>query len=223
MDLQKIIPLLKTSKPLDIFKKVVAFNEEATDNGKRATVRLGLSSGFILEGIPLKMDNDGNVVFTSVNKSISYVNTQQIAGVEILNPDVLMDVLTGGSYFEVPQNGIPTSLELKRNFKAAADIINDAYGFSLESALLDGGLTTEAEKFQFQQFLKYLESTLESIAQEDIGKQALNDLQKMNIVTGNQGVAGKKNGKNLEIGVNFENKFTADFADKLKETLEINL
>ena len=61
MDLQKIIPLLKTSRPIDIFKKVVSFNEIATNNGKRATIRLGLSSGFILEGIPLKMDNDGNV------------------------------------------------------------------------------------------------------------------------------------------------------------------
>ena len=135
----------------------------------------------------------------------------------------MMEVLTGGSYFEVPKNGIPTNLELKRTFKALSDDTKDSYGFSLESKLLVGGLDTEAEKFQFQIFLEYLKSTLNTIAQEDIGKEALNTLEKMIVIPINQGVSGKKNGKNLEIGVDFINKFATDFQDKLKRILEINL
>lgn len=223
MDLQKIIPSLATSKPLQVFKKVVAFNEAKADNAKRATVRLGLSTGFILEGIPLKMDKEGNAVFTSVHQSISYVNTQQIVGLEILNPEVLLEVLTGGSYFEVPKDGIPTNLDLKRGLKAASEKAQNSYGFLIESDLLDNGLTTDAEKFQFRQFLDHFKLTIEAIAQDDIGKEAMNDLKSISITSSENDISGSKDNGNLKLSVNFKSKFTSGFQNKLRETLELNL
>ena len=223
MNIAQIIPFLATNGPLDVFRKVVVFNETAEDNGSRAIVRLGLTSGFTLEGVPVKMDKEGNVVFLSANHSISYVNTSNIAGVEIMNPEVVIHLLTNGAYFEVPKTGIPTNLELKRALKATSDSAQNSYGFAIESDLLENGLSTEAEKFQFQQFLNHLRDTLQNIAQDHLGIHALKDLKSMAIDADKNDVSGKKDNGRLNIGVNFKTKFSADFQDRLKETLELHL
>lgn len=93
MDYNKTAALLKTSRPLEIFKKIVGFNEQAQSLLEMGRVRIGLASGFTLEGTPVKLDADSNAVFISENNSISYVNAASLAGIEVLNPELLMEVL----------------------------------------------------------------------------------------------------------------------------------
>lgn len=223
MDLEKITPLLQTSKPLEIFKKLVAFNEATLNHSEKVSVRIGLSSGFILEGVPLKMDVDHNAIFTSTTHSISFINVYTLAGVEILNPEVVIEILTGGSYFEVPENAIPTNLQLKRAFKLRGDKLENNYGIHIQSELLEKGLSTEAEKYQFEQFLNLLQETLDTIAQDSLGKEALNELQELSINSGEGKLFMEKKNTLLAIDINFNNKFSTDFKDHLKAAFESNL
>jgi len=73
MNLKEISPHLKTSTPFEIFKKIVSFNEREENFNKRATTQIILASGLIIEGIPLKVDADGNAILITVNNSISYI------------------------------------------------------------------------------------------------------------------------------------------------------
>lgn len=223
MNFKKITPLLQTSKPIEIFKKIVAFNEATEFESKKGMVRIGLSSGLVLEGTPLKMDSDKNVIFTTMKNSISYMNIQSLASVEVLNPEALLEILTNGDFFEVPQDAVPTNLQLKRTFKSQSDEMESSYGFKLSSELLENGLSTEAEKYQFEQFLKVLQQTLEIIAEDKLGKEALSDLKEMNINSDNHQIAIVKTNNQLKVGINFKNKFSTDFKDQLKVAFESNL
>ncbi|MFK7813964.1 MAG: hypothetical protein AB8B59_15820 [Maribacter sp.] len=223
MNFKKITPLLQTSKPIEIFKKIVAFNEATEFESKKGMVRIGLSSGLVLEGTPLKMDSDKNVIFTTMKNSISYMNIQSLASVEVLNPEALLEILTNGDFFEVPQDAVPTNLQLKRTFKSQSDEMESSYGFKVSSELLENGLSTEAEKYQFEQFLKVLQQTLEIIAEDKLGKEALSDLKEMNINSDNHQIAIVKTNNQLKVGINFKNKFSTDFKDQLKVAFESNL
>lgn len=223
MDVNKLLPLLKTGKPSDIFKKIVLFNSKA-DRQQRAIVRIGLGSGFMVEGTPIKIDEAGNVIFTASDQSISYINSNSISGIQVLNPKVLLEVLTDGSYFEVDESNVPTSLELKRNLKNLEDFLKDNYGISVESDALENSIDSDAEKFQFGEFLNILQNSIQNVADDSLGKEALKTLSGMNITVSENKLEVKKIGNaNLSLGVNFKNKFADGFKTDLQAALESNL
>lgn len=186
-------------------------------------VRIGLVSGFVLEGTPVKMDGEGNVIFTSENNTISYVNTASLAGIEILNPDALMEVLTNGNFIKVPEGEVRTLLQLKREFKAQAEFAEKQYGFKFQTTLFEEGLTTEAEKYQFQEFLKLFQEVLTDTEKDSLGKEAIMELEEVTLQAAEKAISCSKTGAHLLVGINFKNKFSKDFNDRLKMAFESTL
>lgn len=223
MNLDKIIPLLKTEQPSDILRKVVAWNETKSNHRNKASVRIGIGAGFQVEGVPLKIDKNGSAIFSTQDGSITYVSAFGISGIQILNPSMVMEILTDGSYFEIPESEVPTTLELKRNLKSFEHFLKDTYSIDIKGKVLDNEIETDAEKFQFQQFLNILQNTIQKLATDNLGKEALEGISTINISASEVfGVQQNSNG-NLSIGIDFKNKFEANFKDKLQETLELNL
>ena len=133
MNIEALLPLLQINKPEEIFKKIVTYNSLEDNLSRKATVRVGLSSGFEMEGMSLKSDAKGNTVFISSNGSVSYMNINSLAAIEVLNPEFLTDVLTDGDYFEITSDEIPTNLQLKRNFKLHQESFKNDYQIQLKS------------------------------------------------------------------------------------------
>lgn len=223
MDYNKTIALLPTSRPIDIFNKIVRFNGQSESISEMGKVRIGLTTGFILEGTPVKMDADGNAVFISGNNSISYANVSSLAGIEILNPEVVMEVLTDGSFIKVPSGAPRTKLQLKRAFQSQTEALTQKYGFAFHTTVFEEGLETEGEKYQFEQFLPLLQEVLGAIEQDALGKAAILELEALTLKTGDAGLSIAKTGRHMTMGINFKHKFSNDFKGKLQTALESNL
>lgn len=223
MDYNKTAGLLKTSRPLEIFKKIVGFNEQAQSLLEMGRIRIGLASGFTLEGTPVKIDADSNAVFISENNSISYVNAASLAGIEVLNPELLMEVLADGTYIKVPSGEPRTMLQLKRTFKAQTDSMAEKYGINFQTTLFETGLATELEKYQFEQFLQLFHGVLGAIELDDMGKAAILELEELSLKEASDAISVAKIERHMMVGINFKTKFSIDFKDKLKTPLESNL
>jgi len=223
MDIPQFAPFLKTAKPSELFKKKVEFNMDAAKSGNMALVRIGLGSGFIVEGTPLKMDKERNVIFTSSDKSVSYVNVNTITGIQIMNPEELMEVLTEGSYFNILESSVPTSLELKRNFKSFQEYFEKGYDFEVTNVILEKEVISDVEKYQFQQFLEVLKKSLDKISEDTLGEEALKSLKTLKIISGNALKVERTADKELTIEANFIKKLSADLVNDLQKALESSL
>lgn len=220
MNLKEISPHLKTSTPFEIFKKIVSFNEREENFNKRATTQIILASGLIIEGIPLKVDADGNAILITVNNSISYINVQTINGIQILNPVKILNILTNDTYFEISEKNISTNLELKRILKKQCDTFQNSYDLKLTTQVLKNGLTLAQEKYQFEQFLNILHEVVLSIYKDSLGKESLSELSEIHIYLNDENISIQKENTVLKVGANFKNKFNSDFKNQLKVAFE---
>ncbi len=223
MILEKVITMLQATSPIEVLKKIISFDEDAIGNFSGAVVKISFSSGLVLEGRALKLNSDGNMVFVTVANTISYVNVNALEAIEILNPESLLEVLTDGEYFKVPEEEVPTNYQLKKILKTSAENFKSSFGFGLQSKLLENSLFTEVEKYQFKQFLSVLEEIITSIGKDDVGKQALGELNEIVIISNEESIQIEESKNKLIIGINFKSKFSKSFKNKLKEAFELKL
>jgi len=223
MNIEALIPLLQINKPEELFRKIVTFNSLEDNPSRKAAIRVGLSSGFEMEGIPLKFDTKGNTVFISSNGSVGYMNINSLAAIEVLNPEFLTDLLTDGDFFEIASDEIPTNLQLKRNFKSHQESFKSDYQIQLKSELLETGTLTEIEKYQLNTFFTMLKEILGVINEDSIGNEALNELDTLEITASEELFSVTRNDSQLNIGISLKKKFSIDLKDKLKFVFETKL
>lgn len=219
MEISNIITLVTINSPIEILRKVIAFNSQ-DESLNKITVNVAHVSGFSLRGIPLKIDLDDNVIFTSLEKTISFIQLKNLVFIEILDPMIALEVLTDGAHFDISEKDVPTNLEVKRTFKNKSVALEDAFGFKVLTDVFDNGLLMDIEKYQLYQFLRILEEAIHQIAEDGLGDKALKELKEIKITTAEETIAVKKSANQLEIGINFKNKFSTDFKKRLKAALE---
>ncbi len=223
MIITQLIQELTVDKPSEIFKKVVKFNSKIADPAAMARVRLGLVSGFVLEGIPLKTDREGHALFLGSNDSISYVRTASIAGIELLNPELLLSVLTEGGYFEVPASKVPTNLQLKRFAKTVSDKLKNNHSIGMDVTSLVEAQQTDAGKYQLRLFLELLLQTIETISTDALGKEAINALKIITLTEKEGELNVQKTESILEIGIDLNHELPSTIKEQLQEKLEAQL
>lgn len=219
MEISNIITLVTINSPIEILRKVIAFNSQ-DESLNKITVNVAHVSGFSLRGIPLKIDSDDNVIFTSLEKTISFIQLKNLVFIEILDPMIALEVLTDGAHFDISEKDVPTNLEVKRTFKNKSVALEDAFGFKVLTDIFDNGLLMDIEKYQLYQFLTILDEVIRQIAEDGLGDKALKELKEIKITTAEETIAVKKSANQLEIGINFKNKFSTDFKKRLKAALE---
>lgn len=220
MEITKIITSVNINSPFEILKKIVVFNSDIENSTKKITIHISLSTGFSYRGIPLKIDSDDNVIFTSLEKTISFINLRNLVAIEILEPMGALEVLTDGAYFEISEADLPTNLELKRTFKDKSDALKSSFGCYVSTDILDNRLLNDVEKYQIKKFSIILEEIINQIAEDDLGEKALQHLKEIKIIRSEQAIVIEKRVNQLEIGINFTNKFSTDFKQQLKSALE---
>ena len=166
------------------------------------------------------MDQDDNTVFLGANDAISYVNTRSILGIEILNPTVLLEVLTDDSYVAVPENEIPTRLALKRTLKEMAERLRTSYGIELITTPLINGLDTAVPKYQFDVLLHALIDALQATANDPLGKDALKAIKKIRIVQRQGELLFEKNGDEISIQLDLNLKLKKELNKQLRQRPE---
>ncbi|MDO5977335.1 hypothetical protein [Flavivirga spongiicola] len=224
MILTEMIPFLKAEKPLDILWRVITYNQKIVDNKKLLTVRMALTNTNVVEGVPINIDHENNVVVLILErKSISYVTSNHLISIEILHPELILDKLTGGEYLEVPVNKVPTVLELKRKFNEIENTLNRTYAIKLTSDIINDTSNSDKTKFQFSCFIEILSNSLNDIAKDSLGNEALLKLSEIHIKETNKETFVAKGNDQLLIHINFGKNFPAQFEQELKKLIEEKL
>ena len=224
MILTQIIPFLKVEKPLDVLWKVITYNQKIDENKKLLLVRMTLTNNNVVEGIPIKIDEENNVVtLTPEGKSIIYTTSNHLIAIEILHPELILDKLTDGKYFEVPADKTPSTLELKRKFNKLQEEFKRVYAIKLESTILNNTSNADKIKFQFSCFIETLSNSLSNIAKDSLGNEALLKLNEVHIKETNEEISLIKENNQLLIYVNFSKKFPAQFDQELTAQIEEKL
>lgn len=221
MNLLDIASLLKVDSPFEILAKVIAENQSALNKTKIA-IRLSLSSNITVTGIPIKMDDNHNVLFIKENKTVSYatVSKHNIYTIEILNPAPIISVLTNGNYFETPENEVPTKLEIKRLFEKLQDNLKSAYNIALDNESLTKALHTPQVKFQIKAFATNLETAINKIAQNELGHAALSTIKIIYLTDTDKDLTVTGNNEKINIAINLKKKFPANFEAQLLTRIE---
>lgn len=224
MDISKIVPSIKINSPIQLLKSIVGFNEIKENESSKIPVKIGLCSGFSLEGFPLKISPEENLILSSKDKAITLLHLKNLEFVEILPSPSAFQLLSDGDHFEISEDQIPTNLGLKRLLKSLSDQFEQLYGFQLKSSVLeDGSLTEGTERHQFQEFLIYLKELLVLISEEELGGQALKSLKMLQIFKSTERYTVSKSKDEMQIGINFKQKFSNDFKAGLKSAFESKL
>ncbi|MCL5246035.1 hypothetical protein M4I21_09480 [Cellulophaga sp. 20_2_10] len=223
MNIQKLFPSLLVETPRVILDKIIEHN--AVENQKnRAVVSLHLSSGVYLEGTPIKINTENNILVLISGEEISYLQMAQIDCLRIVNFTRFVDILTDGTYFEVKDELVPTPLELKRRQKEIEEYLKNTFGVTLVNTALEEVKDSKIEKFQMQQFFSNLMQSLKNIGGYKEGKEALEVVNVLTIASTTNKLNVKKNTEgNLELEVNFKEKFEVDFNKQLENKLEDSL
>ncbi|OJJ14974.1 hypothetical protein BKI52_41205 [marine bacterium AO1-C] len=223
IDLRQVMPLLKTNKPLDILKKIISYNDRAGSDKKLITVRVTLTKAVVIEGAPVKIDKDNQVIFLIQEKSLAYFNSSELIIINILNPEQVLDILTDGSFFEVPIDKVPSSLELKRIFNEIQEQFKETYGVALKNTFWNANQHTNNAKYQYHQLLTALSKSLNDIAKDDMGMQALQKIDDFYIESTDQDFFVTKAPQGLKLNIDFDAKFPPDFEQQLTTMIEQNL
>ncbi|SFW29052.1 hypothetical protein [Cellulophaga fucicola] len=223
MDIQKLFPSLLVETPRVILDKIIEHN--AVENQKnKAVVSLHLSSGIYLEGTPIKINTENNILVIISGEEISYLQITQIDCIRIINFTRFVDILTDDTYFEVKDELVPTPLELKRKQRKIEEYLKSTFGVTLVNTALEEVKDSKIEKFQMQQFFSSLMQSLKNIGGYKDGKEALEVVNVLTISSTTNKLNVKKNLEgNLELEVNFKEKFEADFNKQLENKLEDSL
>ena len=223
MDIQKLFPSLLVETPRVILDKIIEHN--AVENQKnKAVVSLHLSSGVYLEGTPIKINTENNILVIISGEEICYVQMTQIDCIRIINFTRFVDILTDDTYFEVKDELVPTPLELKRKQRKIEEYLKSTFGVTLVNTALEEVKDSKIEKFQMQQFFSSLMQSLKNIGGYKDGKEALEVVNVLTISSTTNKLNVKKNSEgNLELEVNFKEKFEADFNKQLENKLEDSL
>lgn len=223
MNIQNIFPSLLVETPKVILDKIIAHN--AIDNQQnKATVSLNLSSSVYIEGTPIKINTENNILVIISGEEISYVQMAQIDCIRINNFTRFVDLLTDDTYFEVKDELVPTPLELKRIQIEIEEYLKSTFGVALVNRALEEVKDSKIEKFQMQQFFSNLMQSIKNIGSYKDGKEALETVNVLTITSTANKLNVKKNAEgNLELEVNFKEKFEADFNKQLESKLEDSL
>ena len=223
MDIQKLFPSLLVETPRVILDKIIEHN--AVENQKnKAVVSLHLSSGVYLEGTPIKINTENNILVIISGEEICYVQMTQIDCIRIINFTRFVDILTDDTYFEVKDELVPTPLELKRKQRKIEEYLKSTFGVTLVNTALEEVKDSKIEKFQMQQFFSSLMQSLKNIGGYKDGKEALEVVNVLTISSTINKLNVKKNSEgNLELEVNFKEKFEVDFNKQLENKLEDSL
>lgn len=222
MDLTQVVPLLKIDKPLEILKNIIFYNYRIGNNKSMITVRATLAKTVVIEGAPVKIDKNNDVIFLIQAKSIAYVNVSELIMVDILNPEQVLDILTNGEFFEVPIDKVPGNLELKRTFNETQEQFKQTYGFMLNT-FENVSQSSDRAKYQYHQFLIVLSKLLNEIAKDDLGRQALQKIDDFCIEPADKGFSLTKESQSLKLHIDFNTKFSADFEQQLRSMIEKNI
>ncbi len=219
-NLKAMLPEILVAGPLNIFEKVLAFNSRTEALEKMVQIRLGLSSGTVFEGIPLKKDVEGNTLLFGANGNLGYVNIGSLISVEIMNPDLSLSLLTDGAFFEVPESEIPTGLQLKRNVKAIADAMQTDLGVVLDLEAVLAKSLTDKEKYQLKPFLRALATVLGQIAADPLGKEAISSYKSIVLETHDGPLKVDRNQDTLMVAIDLNQKLPVALEQNLKEKIE---
>ncbi|MDO6492171.1 MULTISPECIES: hypothetical protein [unclassified Cellulophaga] len=223
MNIQNIFPSLLVETPKVILDKIIAHN--AIDNQQnKATVSLNLSSSVYIEGTPIKINTENNILVIISDEEISYVQMAQIDCIRINNFTRFVDLLTDDTYFEVKDELVPTPLELKRKQREIEEFLESTFGVKLVNTALEEIKESKIEKYQMQEFFSSLLQSIKNIGGYKNGKEALEMVSVLTIASTNNKLNVKKNTEgNLELEVNFKQKFETNFREQLENRLEENL
>ncbi|MEP0212913.1 MAG: hypothetical protein ABJD66_06855 [Cellulophaga sp.] len=223
MNIQNIFPSLLVETPKVILDKIIAHN--AIDNQQnKATVFLNLSSGVYIEGTPIKINTENNILVIISGEEISYVQMAQIDCIRINNFTRFVDLLTDDTYFEVKDELVPTPLELKRKQREIEEFLETTFGVKLINTVLEEIKESKIEKYQMQEFFSSLLQSIKNIGGYKDGKEALEKVSVLTIASTNNKLNVKKNTQgNLELEVNFKEKFEANFREQLENKIEDSL
>ena len=117
MSLFEIKSLLTVEQPINRLQSIITYHQEISPEKSKFIKTKILLQNTVLEGFPLKMDDEHKVLILIDDDRIAYCNVRNLVALEILNTHAAMDLLTGGAYFEVSSEDVPTQSQLNRLFQ----------------------------------------------------------------------------------------------------------
>lgn len=224
MNIKKIIQTLKTDTTVNILIKIIATNNKiATNIDDLITVRVTLISGCTIEVIPIKYDQNFNLIFLNQKKNFIYLNANNVIAIEIINSKKTIDVLTDNKYVEINVKELPSKLELKRILKNSQLLFNDSFNIRLSTKLLDEESLTDETRNQFNLLLKILKKSLENIIKDPLGKQAIKKVKEIHIKSTNNDFFISQENSKFTLEINFNMKFDDNLETKITSLIEQNL
>lgn len=213
---------LKFEEPLQVLKKIVAHNAQNGDKGQ-VSVNLLLLSGARVQGMPLRLDGEKRNVVLLGEGNLFFLSVSQLVGIEVLGFEPVLGVLTDGAYVEVPKDGAPAKLELKRKFALVQGKYKDAYGLTLKSGFLERSQSTDASRYVFAQFLVIFDDVLQDIGKDALGKTVLSELGEIGIEQGDEGLKVVRDSGPMVVYNNFKIGLSADTKESLVRMIEQKL
>lgn len=223
MEFYSILKKLQLTKPSSILKKVIRHNCLAIENNQKKLIAIhaNTSLGTIITGSPIKLDDDGNSIFISETGALTYCQISTLSYIQIIKPETIWDLLTDGSYFNIPIENIPTAFQLKKNWAELQESFKNSYAFVLHEKVLENNELSDKDKYQMQQLAQILKHVFSSIAKDTIGLETLQLLDSVSIENNDTDLAVVlENDSKLIIQINLDKKLDIDITETLQKLIE---
>lgn len=210
--------------PMELLKKLVDFNQARLNEDnliEMLATSISLRSGQLFEGVPCKID-EKSILFLN-EEQVSLFQLNDVVAVHLGLNSASKSILSAGKYFELGSGAQVSVLNLRRGIDRVSEKIKTAYGIDLVSPLFQSlNNLGEIERFQLQRFLTGFSDVLAQIAADELGNQALKQLDSLEIVTGSS-FSLQTNEKQFTIAIDLSSALPEHIYNDLQVALEQNL
>ncbi len=222
----------KVGEITDFFSQMVRFNKTRKEaGGDWVKLEVYLRSGQVVAGFPVVYEglrSGARVLMvneptkTDIFHSMAFFNVSEVSSVNIAYAHLVTEILTEGKIgIPIPKEDVPTALKLKRQIKELTDTSMKEVRISAELMDAIGPNLGPVKLYYFSLFLNDLNSALETVKSDPMGKEALASLDGVDLERGDA-IKFSKVGNTLKIDFDFsapDGEYKALIVDGIEKAL----